>query len=437
MRAALLLLLGACAGAPQVEQEPSAPELGRPDLVLALVAGLGADPPGADLAERAFFDGIHPRPDARFTAAYAQSPSPFVSLGSLLTGLYPSAIPMCGLWLRQGADEPKQPWCAQIPEGRPVLPGILGLYGYQSLLVSLGARGEEHLGPHFDRAVALGEDSGGWEALTAEARSWWAGRADGPRLLVILDHLPELRMPPQGPELQQRSTSDLAAQAGAGLGVLLDALPPGPRPRWVAVGSTSGRTRPGQGGFGEAQVEPFTDQFVTDSTLHVPLAIYGPEPAVETRSVDTVVELRDLMPTLLHLAGAAPPAGAPEVDLLDPNLSADLRAYAEFGDMLALRQGEHLLVLRCFIHHATSLDPKVTDCARELPTGRSKSELNLYKVTEDPDQLRPIRGGRSDRKRRMSEEIWRLRSGPGATPPDALDAERVWALRMSPSQGYW
>ena len=93
---------------------------------------------------------------------------------------------------------------------------------------------------------------------------------------------------------------------------------------------------------------------LVDRTLHVPLALVGPADAPPARVEEQVVELVDLMPTFLAKAGAVPPASIPGQDLLSASFSADpaATAYAEFGDMLAVRQGSRMWSVRAFFFGA-------------------------------------------------------------------------------------
>ena len=127
----LLPVLWSCSGEPQTATDgQDAPPDSPPDLILVLTPGLRADvtTPGA---EQALFEGLSALPWRRFTQAYAQSCSPHTSMGSLLTGLYPSAIPLCGSYAGDSLvpNSEESPWCSELPERRYTLPEVVELEG--------------------------------------------------------------------------------------------------------------------------------------------------------------------------------------------------------------------------------------------------------------------------------------------------------------------
>ena len=133
------------------------------------------------------------------------------------------------------------------------------------------------------------------------------------------------------------------------------------RPRWtvlsalhgLSVGEDSGCRSP-------EQLRANSHIVLLDRTLRVPLLVYGPSPAGQTMTIDDPVELIDIVPTFTALAGAVPPAGLDGSDLLG-EVDPEGVAYAEFGDMLALRHRGTLLTFRSQLHGVTSADPRLTD----------------------------------------------------------------------------
>lgn len=126
----ILTLLACMTDAPPRHALPEHP----PDIVLIVLSGLRADV-GEDGAEAALYRGMNMSPNLRFTNAYAQSCTPFASLGSLLTGRYPSAIPLCGTYDPNSLvprESNETAWCATIPEQTWTLPEVLGVYGYRT-----------------------------------------------------------------------------------------------------------------------------------------------------------------------------------------------------------------------------------------------------------------------------------------------------------------
>ncbi len=464
---ALLALLIGCGGS---EPEPAAvPEpparaavADQPDLVLILLPGLRADPPGGEGAEAALLAGLGAEPTRRYLAAYSQSSAGFVSAGSLLTGRYPSAVPLCGLFQdgKHPLDEDNRAWCAAIPEGVYSLPETLGIYGYRSALLTAGFHGASILAPEFqtweDVSGLVAHREAPWADLRDAVAQWWRSGGEQPRLLVLI--LPEL-MPACRPALREamglgvgeapRDVSEaerqraLAAYAEAARevgqqlgGLMRDMGWSGPRrdaSTWVAISATNGLSITETSGIYQDRVALVTDAWLLDRTVRVPLVLYGP-PGAERGSEDDPVELLDLFPTFAALAGAVPPAGLTGRDLLNTPPEDGAYAYAEFGEFLAYRRGSMLLGFRSFQHHPSSLDPDLTAIlTRPVPEPEA---FILHDVLRDPFQHTPIED-RPQLTEALRRELIAVRTGPAAVPPDALDPKRLWQLRMTPSQGYW
>lgn len=96
------------------------------------LSGLQADRDGLPGAESALLAGLGAAPRRSFGEAYTQSISPPLALGSLLTGLYASAIPMCGYSDFHRAALSSQAWCAALPAERATLPKALAAYGWRT-----------------------------------------------------------------------------------------------------------------------------------------------------------------------------------------------------------------------------------------------------------------------------------------------------------------
>jgi len=513
---AFLLALGAgvACGSPDVAPVVDSSGL---DMVVVLVAGLRADPRDSSQAEQAFLEPFQGRISLRATAAYAQSPVPRVSLGSLLTGRYPSAIPLCGAIVEDPQARVEQPWCHAMPQNRETLPGVASLYGYRTAMFYTNLAGGEDLGQAFQHAVDLTESWTSWETpwerLEAEAGEWWSEHAGHPRLLVLMlpdlqvQHRPDLReaigLPGQPDEREGALRRDLrpsilaelersgelsridglgdesgrrkltpsggkrpetrapSGPRGGGpgggraasdwqyldratvlktytngardLGVhvdrLLDSLAPSQRERIVLLSSTNGISLGERSGT-TVQPHGFAwSNLVLDRTVHVPLAFVGSHPT-ETQLIEHPVELADIMPTLLSKAGAVVPHGLPGGVLTDPVSSTkDEQAYTEFGDMLAIRRGEHLLTFRAMLHHCTSLDPDLTEM---LLSPGNESAFSLHDVDADPMQENNLASDISS----LEEALIELRTGLGA-PPDHISDEQFRQLRLTPTEGYW
>ncbi len=450
----LALLLAACDSTPTAPAPPVTRSRNGPDLVVVLAAGLRADAPGTLGAEAALFSGVGRTPSHRFAAAYSQSPVPFVSLGSLLTGLYAGAVPLCAFPRRvdQVEDTSDPPWCARIPEARYTLPEVLGLYGYHTALITTSFPGASAFGAEFQQYSELQRA----DDLTAAALASWGDV--GPRLLVVvttdlrlgerrdlndaMGRLGDLHDPtPPPPEVTRKANavySEVAKDLGHRVGDLLDALEAasGDRGLMAVVGGLNGLNIAEQGGTRDGAVRPLTEDLVLDRTVHVPLALFE-SGATTTTIHDDPVQLLDVFPTLAAVAGVRPPADLAGSDLRAAPLALGAgHGYAELGDMLALRQGSSFLIFRCLVHYCTSLDPEVTRRLEDEPADLSGyGAYSLYDVVWDPWQEHPIFDAR--RMRPLRTLLLHIRQGPAAIPEDALDAQQLWSIRMVRSHGYW
>jgi len=471
---ALLIALAGCGGgggggggakAPAVTDAPA----GAPDLLLLLVGGLRADPAGQPGAAAAFFKEIPGAPTVEFTAAYAQSASPFISLGTILTGRYASAIPMCGTFVGgAGGSTEGRAWCADIPADRHTLPEILGLYGYRTALVTGGSPEMEVLADEFQAWIDVpneGADEGvDWETLGEKALAWWGEDGSRPRLMVVLaDDLTRDAVPRmQGelgagkrfrrgmagvyedlPEEDRQKVASIyrgaAADAGRRLGELLTGVSAAgsSRPWQAFVGSTNGVNLLETTGFTQEPVYPFDAGMVLDRTVHVPLAVYAQGSGGAPRRVDGPCELRSLFATAIRLGGGEVPAGMPAVDLLAAGYTGDARVYTEFGDMLGLRKGKHMVVFRGFLHDGNTLDPELDRRLNDPAMVREPDHYVMHDVVGDPYQANDLLQAEKETFLQLRDELIEVRTTHAAVPAEALTPERLWELRMSPSQGYW
>jgi hypothetical protein len=497
----LSLLMSCTLGSAPLPPGPAAP----PDIVLVAVNGLRADV-GEPRAEAGFLDALATPVSARFSSAYAQSGRPHTSLGAAVTGRYPSGIPLCSPPATARPDGAR-PWCVDIPTQVPTLPEVLSLYGYTTALITVNepALGVRGVGQTF--AVTGGRDPEGvWPEAAQTAREWWTGAADTPRLLIVVGKLnstdleakgleayakdamgeeerdvfrrehpelaarlrPEMRWPiatDAAVEEVRRAYVDAAGRVGAQVGALLQSLPAtDARARWGVVTSLHGMS------LGEFSGTPSPEQaragthlVLLDRTLRVPVALLAPDPPVRPTVIDTPTELVDLVPTLVALAGAVPPAGLAGRDLLSP-ATAQERAYAEFGDMLMVREGDLMLSFRSEIHGVTSIDPRMTERLRgsvppDLPgyaptplrppprasegppllgQGGSYPEFRMHDVAADPMQATPLPvQGDDARFRQRAATLLQIRSGPALPPAELMGWERVQALRDAGALHYW
>jgi arylsulfatase A-like enzyme len=436
----------------------------QPDLLLFLAPGLRADFPGQPGAEAAFLAPLQDRLDARFSAAYTASPSPWVGLGTLLTGRYPAAVPLCGLPRLGPRAAEGAPWCATLPAEVPTLPEVLAIYGYQTALVGFHLEGQAliagRFGAAYDLDPAWEHPTTPWDTLARDLPTWWEAHAETPRLAVVV--VSDLLYPERNdlrwelglgtwtgetPEgwartagTHEQAMARYQAEAGAIGGHLADLLAAiegaaPPRPLVALASSTNGMSLGELEGKISQKDFFFSDSLVLERTIHVPLVLLGAPGAGAPADIPDLVEAVDILPTLCALAGAVPPASLAGGSLLAPD--DDGTAYAELGDMIALRKGSLMLTFRLPRHNTCSLDPQFE---RALEAPDHQSRLILHDVCADPLQLSEPPPGR----RRPPEEVealyqalLTLRRGKAAPVPGALTADRVRQLHLTAAQGYW
>ena len=453
-----MILLLACAEpeAPSAAAPSTTAAATAPDLVLIGVAGLRSDP--VSRTSDWFFQAYASEHGVVFSNAYAATPSTFVSLGSLLTGRYPSNIPMCGFpW--DPEDPPGQaPWCTTLPDV-PTLPSVLALYGYRTALLTADVQGAASLGVPFQDRLVVSErwsdTTTDWQKVTEAATKWWDADATHPRLLVVATAGMNVRT---ARELREKTGLDkvdsegaptdvngrrvlgryreAATQAGKDTHALLDTLRGrSTRPTWAAVFGINGIN------LGDSSVPSHAlrgrswSDILIDRTVHVPLALVGPSHGPAAHIESQVVELVDLLPTLVKLGGGVVPASLPGQDLLSLTTDPEATAYAEFGDMLAVRRGDWFWSVRAFFFNRSSLDPELTNFVVDYRPNPAKMWLN--RLENDPFQERNLLQSEPAQAEAMNALLVRLRTGPGAPPPGGLDARKIWELRMSPADGYW
>ncbi len=472
MRAILRLspfcLVAACTGAPSdrgpapsaVPSQPVAattagvhPAEAPADVILVLEDGLRSDIGGPG-AEAALFDALaaaapgHP-PLLRYTNASAQSVQAFLSIGSILTGRYPSAVPICSLPV--GPKVTSTPWCVQIPASVPTIPGFLSIYGYSTALVVTPPSLREHdqIAGEFG-AVFVSRDSehDGLGSAVDNSLAWWTKSSGTPRFLMIVDDLAApvmLGAPSQlapgevdtvVPKLRA-AYSEGAAARGKELGRLLVAASAGTtRETWMIVTAAHGVSIGETTGTPSLPIAPVQHDILLERTLHVPLAIFGPASAGSPLVVPEVRELTDIAPTIAHLGRALPPAGLTGRDLFETAPPTTERvAYAEFGDMLAGRSQRYLLMARLWMHGGTALDPEITRKLRDRPS--PGSTFTLHDIVADPMQTTNLVSTDPKDAATMYDALLALRTGPAAPPQGGLTQDQVAKLRSSGALNYW
>jgi arylsulfatase A-like enzyme len=169
----------------------------------------------------------------------------------------------------------------------------------------------------------------------------------------------------------------------------------------------------------------------------VPLALYASPNAKagERRDRADVVELTDIFPTFAALAQVLAPASLPGRDLFAGPPAEPRYGYAEFGDMLAVRSANHLLMARLWMHGGTALDPEITTrLVNRPPQG---STFALHDIVKDPMQTTDLVTTDTEAARLLYTAMVERRTGPGAPPEGALSAEQIEALRTAGALNYW
>lgn len=442
------------------------------DIVVVLENGLRADL-GEGGAAAALFDAIAhagPVPLVQYTNVSVQSVQAFLSVGSMLAGRYPSAVPLCSVPIGPGAD--RSPWCAQFPAAVPTIPEVLAIYGYHTALAISPPHVAEHkaLAGEFGEVIEAGDPLGGGVGPLVDASlAWWAKTSGGPRFLLVADDLSMAVTMKAPARLDPADTAtaatlhdvyaDAAAARGADIARLIAGTSPlGPsvpagvpaaasagsaRETWTIVTSAYGLSIAETSGPPSMPLKPVQHDILLERTMHVPLAIYGPATALVEASgapsplvVSDVRELVDVVPTVAHLGRVMAPAGITGRDLLELGPPAVERvAYAEFGDMLAARSSRYLLLARFWMHGGTALDPEITRKLRERPS--PGSTFTLHDIAADPYQTTNLVGDRLKEAAGLYDALLALRTGPGAPPAGGLTQEQVAKLRSSGALNYW
>lgn len=172
--------------------------------------------------------------------------------------------------------------------------------------------------------------------------------------------------------------------------------------------------------------------------MRVPLSFLSAESsspdAPDTRKDARPTELVDIFPTIMAMAGAMPPSRLAGSDLFAANRYRPLTAYCEYGDMLALREDDNLLIFRSLRHGMSALDPALTEALAE--TSAKGEFLTLHRVSKDPFQNVDLVAQDQSTTKRLLEGLLARRKD-ATKGENTLSPDQIWNLRMSPDQGYW
>ncbi|GEM_PF-1016372 len=395
---------------PPTSEEPTQPSLGEsPDIVLVVVPGLGADGSEPGL-EAAFLDGLNRTPSVRFSQVHAQSTSPYLGLGSLLTSAYPSALPLCSLQggdPRMGDNAPTT-WCTALPRTVVTLPQALATHGYKT-----GATVAE---------ADPARDTDRWTVVINDVQGWWDQVPDQPRFAMVV--VPDLAVVEPGPGL---TVASLTAGIGADVDGLLTALEEDATrgAPWILITSTTALAAPAEPGW------------LALDRLRVPVLIFDPAAEGPTVEVDRIAAVTDVMPTILARAGAKPQEGLQGTDLLTPEgPPTDRTVYSAAGDALALRAGRWLLTFRGGLPDSMSLDPLVTDRLLNH-TADDGAFFRLHDVVADPDQRQDLLQADPATAAALREALVVIRTEQASLQGDLATPERLEALRARNGGGTW
>ncbi len=360
-------------------------------------------------------------PGVRFERAMSPRGATWPALASLLTGLYPRGHGV----IRNGYG---------FPDDLPTLPIVLQQAGYQTGAFLNNMHKANHRGwDEFD--YGRGDD----RRLVRRALAWsrrldpdrpyflWAHlfgphspyhmaklldeipgadpAYDGPIKMgkVALDRVLSDRIPLAADDLEQlNALYDGAVLAtDQAVGRLLDGLRSAPGAERTLFIYTSDH--------GEELYQHHAYLYhacsVYQTVLHVPLAIVAPGLLAPGTAIDQLVELVDVMPTLLELIGLEPPAeqhGVSLVRLLErPDAEGEGRpAFSEYDDtsIRTVLSGDWKLVL-----NPDGEEPECVPGAPDFPFPIGRYEL--YDLAADPGESRNLAAERPELVRELERLV--------------------------------
>jgi len=178
---------------------------------------------------------------------------------------------------------------------------------------------------------------------------------------------------------------------------------------------------------------------LTDSCVRVAMIAVGPGFTPGSRH-DTLVDLLDIVPTVLQAAGAEPRAGAHGTalqDLVAPEPPArDAVFFEGVLNMVGIRTTTHKLA----IHHADLTDPELPQKLSERPL--RGSSIKLYDLTVDPGETKNLLEDPDEASVKVAEALrtriveWRKNTAVTKARGDLnkIDAELRQELQ---DHGYW
>lgn len=358
---------------------------------------------------------------ARFDWCFAQAPDPAASFASLLSGLYPTASGVL-----EAGD--------RLPDDAATLAEALSAAGLTTAAFVEGAPGGDDFGLRQGFSVyEAGPEPG------AAARQWLREHAGDNFLLVLrgwsvgLDASPAAAVesvePPAGfaERLQAvlasaRTDSPIAFEpadleyvrllyarrveaADRALGEL--------RAELVELGLAERATVivAGTAGLDLGQHGPTGAQSLSATVTRVPLLMAIPGGRGAGQSVDKIVELVDLMPTVLELAGVAVPAGVQGASLLPIIDGTGRPPYVAFSEAPGL--GRQRAVALGGLHLIKPLDGGGT--------------ASLFDLAADPSELTDVAAANADKVAVMERhlEAWGKMVAAVSLDPELRTAEEL------------
>jgi arylsulfatase A-like enzyme len=404
-----MLLAGvvvACLGCPTPEPP------GPPNLILVSMDGVRADKLGVygnREQPTPTMDGLAAQ-GVRWRWAYSQSDTSRFSNAALLTG---RPVP------ELAAPDPER---FALTDQALLISEVLVNYGYATAAFmdgdTLGA------GSGFDQGFGAFElDHGELSQQAPQALAWLDERDRQPFLLVL--QAGDCRQPAGPPDGAQRDYDGRLQEADTQLGLLLHELDERDLLDNTYIGFTAGH--------GFQLGDPSPGRTLRDSTTRVPLILAGealPSGLAGTERTD-LTQAIDLLPTLLALAGAQPPATIAGRDLLAVPTGSDRVFQVGMNNEVSVRTPTHRLVF-------SGVSPASNRFEEQLATTAiSSPAFALYDLRSDPGETSDVIGEQPELASALRDELlawWRGLDRSGRRELSPQDPALLEALK---ERGYW
>ena len=426
-----LILLLSCGGGTAVEEVGVSLPAGPHPVVIIAIDGLRADALGAYGAtvDTPSFDALAAE-SVRFEWAFTQAPEMVPALASMLSGLYPTTN-----GLRVSGDS--------LQADAVTLAEVLGGQGIATAAFVEGAPGGS------DYGLAQGFDS--YQVVSKpglDGRLWMSEHADENFVLLIsgwgsnsLDDIEQL-LGAEGAVSSERVSQVLASRGGENPLLFTDDEMPRVRDWYTArvqlidafIGEFMGEFRAegldqkatlvvlGTNGFALQEHGDLFGETLYAPVTHVPMMIRLPGGQMAGTN-SKVVEVMDLMPTLIELSGAEFPAGIQGASLVPVINGTATPPYIAFGEAQG-GEGQQFVTLAGF---------------RAVATG-DQGRVEFFNTAADPLELTDIAENEADKLAKLTGDLEAWSKMVRATSLDpalrtdaALDDETLKQLK---SLGY-